>query len=57
MTTEEFNQEMGALLRSLSTKILTEPHLQHTMDEYDVTQHLDRAIVALVALRLTIGKK
>lgn len=57
MQAEEFNSEMGALLRSLSSKIMAEPQLQHTFDVDDVAPHLDRAIVALVALRLALSKK
>ena len=53
MLSSEFAPEMGALLRSLEQKVVTEPSLRHEeMD--DVIRHIERAIVTLCALHIKL---
>lgn len=56
MLTSEFNAEMGALLRSLSTRVLMEPALTNAfpLDVQESIEHIDRAIVSLVAVRFAL---
>jgi hypothetical protein len=52
----EFNNEMGALIRSLEQKVRVETaHRADTMT--DAQDHLDRAIVSLIALRIELGRQ
>lgn len=56
MLSSEFSAEMGALIRSLETKIRLEPELAQA-DERDALDQLERAIVALVGVYLSIKQR
>ena len=51
--TTEFSHEMGALLRSLESKLRFEPELRGS-DAGDVLDNIERAIIGLVALHLKV---
>lgn len=53
MLSSEFSAEMGALIRSLETKVRLEPELANA-DERDALDQLERAIVALVGVYLSM---
>lgn len=50
MLPSEFQSEMGALIRSLSLKVNTEPSVKDSSPK----DHLERAIIALVSLYLSL---
>lgn len=64
MLTSEFSQELGALIRSLQDRVRLEPallevtHGEATADlpshTAEAKAHIDRAIIRLVALRLSL---
>lgn len=67
MLTSEFRQEMGALIRSLETKVAMEPQLTQipvlpeSLDVGEVPvdvrltlDHIERSIVTLVALHISL---
>lgn len=60
MLTSEFNQEMGSLIRSLEMRVAREPSLSHQYHEgpatLDALDHVERAIVTLIALHITLRK-
>lgn len=70
MLTTEFNQEMGALIRSLEIKVRMEPALSRipappeSLDVGEVPvdvritlDHIERAIVSLVALHISLRSR
>jgi len=57
MLSSEFAQEMGALLRSLEQRMRTEPALSAAHDPAaDALDHIERAIVSLVALHISLRR-
>jgi hypothetical protein len=52
MLPSEFQAEMGALIRSLYLKVNVEPRLPNSSPK----EHIERAIVALVALYLSLDE-
>ena len=62
MLTSEFNNELGALIRSLEQKVRTEPELSSrgvkglALPPTDALAHIERAIVSLVALHISLRK-
>lgn len=52
MLSDEFNNEMAALIRSLQQKVRTEPGIHAKAD--DVLGHIESAIVQLVRLHLDV---
>lgn len=61
MLSSEFSQEMGALIRSLEQKVRMEPGLFTQPSEPAATMfardHIERAIIALVAIYLSLSPK
>jgi hypothetical protein len=53
MLSIELRQEMGNLIRSFEQRILLEATLTRA-DKTDAIEHLDRAIIALIAERLKL---
>lgn len=53
MLSSDFNNELGALLRSLESQIRRHPSIIHS-DNEDVLDHLRDAIVALTAVYLSL---
>lgn len=53
MLTSDFNNEIGALLRALGARTRQHPNLIHS-DEQDALDHLKDAIIALVAVYLSM---
>ena len=53
MLSNELAQELGALIRSLEGQVRQHPNLRAS-DEQDVIEHIDQAIVALVAVRMKL---
>lgn len=53
MLSHEFITELGAFIRSLESQIRQHPELRSS-DEHDVTDDLDQAIVALIAVRMKL---
>lgn len=56
MLSSEFNDEMGALVRSLQGKVIQEPKVQYAT-EREVLDHIERAIVGLVGLHIQIRRR
>lgn len=62
MLSSEFNQEMGALIRSLEAKVRTVPEHSGQVDRppyqirNNVLDDIDAAIVDLIALRLKMQR-
>lgn len=59
MLSSEFNQELGALIRSLEQKVRTEPQTWSNdplVLGASVQDNLDRAIINLIALRLSLNE-
>lgn len=57
MLTSEFNTEMGALIRSLESKVRLEPTLSHPDGgAEDALDQIDRAIISLIAIRLRLQR-
>lgn len=52
--TSELSTELAALIRQLQNRILTEPELLRAEDE--PRDHLDRAIIALIKLRIELDR-
>lgn len=68
MLSSEFNQEMGALIRSLEMKVFREPVLMQSSsippgvgavpsDVVITLDHIERAIVSLVALHISLRSR
>ena len=53
MLSPEFMAELGAFIRQLEQQIRKHPELR-VSDEGDVLEHLDQAIVALIAVRMKL---
>lgn len=53
MLSHEFTQELGAFIRGLEAQIRQHPELRAS-DERDVIDHLDQAIVSLIAVRMKV---
>lgn len=53
MLSSELTTELAALIRSLEAQIRQHPELRKSNDK-DVIDYLDQAIVALVAVRMTL---
>lgn len=56
MLTSEFEQEMGALVRSLGNRARMEPSLQYGELE-DAKATIERAIVTLCALHISLQRQ
>lgn len=56
MLSSEFNNEMGTLLRSLERRVQTEVEVRHG-DKTDALDHIERAIVTLVALHIQLRRR
>ena len=56
MLSSEFNNEMGALLRSLERRVSTEVSTRHG-DMTDALDHIERAIITLVALHIQLRRR
>jgi hypothetical protein len=54
MLSSEFSQELAAMIRSMQDRIRLEPDLKDTDEGYDPRDDLDRAIIRLIALRLSL---
>lgn len=54
MLTSEFQQELGALIRSLEGRIRIEPDLQNA--DNLTLDHIERAIITLAGLHIGIRK-
>lgn len=55
MLSSDFSNELGALLRSLEAQVRFHPEVMH--EEYlDTLDHIDRAIVSLVAIRIRMKR-
>lgn len=52
MLSSEFQQEMGALVRSLSQRVRTDPDVR----DGDPVEAIDAAIITLIELRLSLQK-
>lgn len=57
MLTSEFNTEMGALIRSLESKVRLDPTLSHPDGAEDALDQIDRAIISLIAIRLELTRR
>ena len=55
MLSTEFTTELGAFIRALEAQIRQHPELRAS-DERDVIDHLDQAIIALVAVRMKLKR-
>lgn len=53
MLNSEFTPEMGALIRSLESKVRLYPNLRHE-DLNEALDHLEQAIVILCALHINL---
>lgn len=53
MLSSEFMVELGAFVRQLEQQIRKHPELRQA-DEIDVLDHLDQAIVSLIAVRMKL---
>lgn len=53
MHSYEFTQELGAFIRALESQIRQWPELRMS-DEKDVIDHLDQAIISLIAVRMKV---
>ena len=53
MLSNELANELASLIRSLEAQIRQHPNLRAS-DEQDVIEHIDQAIVALVAVRMKL---
>lgn len=56
MLSSEFNQEMGALIRSLERRVRNDPALLHDDGALNALGHIEDAIVALVVLHMKLQK-
>lgn len=56
MLTSDFNNEMGALIRSLEQKVRQEPFLTAQPEAIDALESIERAIVCLVALHIKLRR-
>lgn len=57
MLSSEFSNEMGALIRSLESKVRQEPGLMTTGNSQAfTTDHLERAIISLIAVYLDLKR-
>lgn len=56
MLSSEFNNEMGTLLRSLERRVQAEAEVRHG-DKTDALDHIERAIVTLVALHIQLRRR
>lgn len=54
MLSSEFNAELGTIIRSLEAQVRQHPQLMHQADERDVLEHIEQAIVSLVAWHIKI---
>lgn len=55
MLSHEFITELGAFVRQLEAQIRKHPDLRAS-DEKDVLDHLDQAIVSLIAVRMKLKR-
>lgn len=54
MLSSEFNAELGTMIRRLEAQVRQHPQLMHQADQADVLEHIEQAIVSLVAWHIRI---
>ena len=57
MLSSEFSHEVGILIRSLEQRVRQEPLLQHQNGTIPPLDHIERAIVTLVALHIALRQR
>lgn len=57
MLSSEFNAELGSLIRSLEQKVRDEPTVRGDGHYRTPLDHLDRAIISLIAQRIALSRR